>query len=331
MKHIVIYIIAFFLMTNTALGQGRYRIEKANCSFILPETWEFVSERVSNPSKSTLIITLFIDKTIPTRKPFILSGHEYNVYIENMISPKRPEAKTEKRFLSIMADEKQEVLDGRIEFMFKQGYGIPKKWKGADFIDADLYYDQDRHVKIETIEMYKANVGRLTSVTAIFLGSSRETIFNFLWEGENSESFFDSTYTVIDSFEYDQGHGFGEGKNKLVSEAVLSGSVSQASGVREKAMAFIVNALIFAVCLWLGMKITDEEGSFMMLIFISAVSSLVGLVPVAGWILSAVVMYILICKMMEIEFFPDAVIMVVVANIIAMLVDFAFIAKLVGT
>ena len=59
-------------MTNAALGQERYRVEKANCSFILPETWELVSEEVDDAGKGTLIVTLFIDKTIPTRKPSIL-------------------------------------------------------------------------------------------------------------------------------------------------------------------------------------------------------------------------------------------------------------------
>lgn len=67
MKHIVIYIITFFLVTNVAIGQDRYRIEKANCSFILPETWELVSEEVNDAGKGTLIVTLFIDKMLLNR------------------------------------------------------------------------------------------------------------------------------------------------------------------------------------------------------------------------------------------------------------------------
>ena len=79
-------------------------------------------------------------------------------------------------------------------------------------------------------------------------------------------------------------------------------------------VAFGIGSLFSACCLWAGMKLTKVDGTFLAMLIISAVSSLVGLIPMLGWLISTIVMFILICKWTDAEFWPDAVLMVVVAN-----------------
>jgi phage-related holin len=75
--------------------------------------------------------------------------------------------------------------------------------------------------------------------------------------------------------------------------------------------AFIVSTLLSGACLWLAMKIIRVNGTFIAAASIAAISSLVGFLPVVGTILSAVVMFVLICK------WTDAVLMVLVSGAIA--------------
>ena len=81
--------------------------------------------------------------------------------------------------------------------------------------------------------------------------------------------------------------------------------------------AFIVSTLLSGACLWLAMKIIRFNGTFIAAASIAAISSLVGFLPVVGTILSAVVMFVLICKWTDAEFLPDAVLMVLVSGAIA--------------
>lgn len=329
MKLSVIYIITFFLMTNAALGQERYQNEVMNFSFTLPEGWE------QTPTKKLTDYYLFlINSRSETHAVEVFSLKTNNrlktpyIYLE-AFPVKKSDIEREKAFLVENSQERTDkFLKRRVTWLQDGTNSVIESWKGAELIEADSYYDKDKHMHVKTIELYNKRAGNIVYINARFSGAQRATVLTGYHNGKGSENFLDTVYAIIDSFKYDQGHGFGEGKSKLVSEAVLSGSVSEAGGIQEKAMAFIVNALIFAVCLWLGMKITSEEGSFFALVFISAVCSLVGLIPVAGWILSAVVMYILLCKMLEMKFFPDAVIVVVVANIISNLVGFGLMASM---
>jgi hypothetical protein len=99
----------------------------------------------------------------------------------------------------------------------------------------------------------------------------------------------------------------------------------------ETALRFIIDAFVFSVCLWLAMYITSVKGSFRATAIIVAVSSLLGLVPFAGWILSLVVMFVLICKLTDAELWPDAVLMVVVAQFLATLAGALVLGALGGT
>ena len=81
-------------------------------------------------------------------------------------------------------------------------------------------------------------------------------------------------------------------------------------------VAFVVGTLFSACCLWAGMKLTKVDGKFLAMLTIAAISSLLGFIPAVGWLIGTVVMYVLICKWTDAEFWPDAVLMVVVAKVV---------------
>jgi len=55
------------------------------------------------------------------------------------------------------------------------------------------------------------------------------------------------------------------------------------------------------------------------MVIIAAVSSLTGLVPTVGGLISLIVMFVLICKWTDAPLWPDAVLMVAVAGLIGLL------------
>jgi hypothetical protein len=97
---------------------------------------------------------------------------------------------------------------------------------------------------------------------------------------------------------------------------------------------FIIGSIISAVSLWCGMKLTKVQGTFLGMMLIAAVSGLCGLIPAVGAIVALIVMFFLISKFTDAQFWPDAVLMVVVANVlynISILAIPAFLASLMSS
>jgi len=76
---------------------------------------------------------------------------------------------------------------------------------------------------------------------------------------------------------------------------------------------FVIVSLIMGTSLWVGMKITKVEGTFLAMLIIAAATMLVGLIPGVGWILSLIALYFMLHKWTSAEFWPDSVILVTVA------------------
>jgi len=89
---------------------------------------------------------------------------------------------------------------------------------------------------------------------------------------------------------------------------------------------FAVGTLLSACCLWAGMKVTGVDSTFVAMLGIAAISSLAGMIPVLlvpavpmicfGRLIGPIVMFVLICKWTDADFFPDAVGMVLVAGLV---------------
>ena len=84
-------------------------------------------------------------------------------------------------------------------------------------------------------------------------------------------------------------------------------------------LGFVVGTLFSACCLWAGMRLCKINGTFSAMVIIAAVSSLTGLVPTVGGLISLIVMFVLICKWTDAPLWPDAVLMVAVAGLIGLL------------
>ena len=84
-------------------------------------------------------------------------------------------------------------------------------------------------------------------------------------------------------------------------------------------IATVVIMFLSGTCLWVGMKLTKVDGKFLGMLVVAAISGLVSaVVPgIAGMLLGTVVMFVLICKWTDADFWPDAVLMVLVARAVA--------------
>ena len=98
-------------------------------------------------------------------------------------------------------------------------------------------------------------------------------------------------------------------------------------------LAFVINALVVGVFLWLGMKaVAIYQGmgkgadycSYSNLVIAAAASSLVSLIPSFGWVLSIIVLLGLMMKFAEASFM-EVLVMVGVAKVCALLVTFMLI------
>lgn len=92
------------------------------------------------------------------------------------------------------------------------------------------------------------------------------------------------------------------------------------------AIGFAIGTVFSAGCLWIGMKLTNVEGTFGTMLGIAAISSLasfalafIGLMPCVGWLINIIVMFVLICKWTDAEFWPDAIGMVLIAGVVGIL------------
>lgn len=99
----------------------------------------------------------------------------------------------------------------------------------------------------------------------------------------------------------------------------------------EAIVVFPVATLLSAVCLWGGMKLTSVEGSFGAMLAIAAVSSGLGLIPMVGWFLGIIAMFALICTLTDANFWPDAILMVLVAKFLSLGVGSFALAMMSGS
>ncbi len=84
-------------------------------------------------------------------------------------------------------------------------------------------------------------------------------------------------------------------------------------------ISYIGSTIFAAICLWVAAKISAIDGSFADMAIISAISALFTLIPYVGAICSSVVMFVLLCKRTNADFWPDAVLMVIVSKVIGLI------------
>ena len=80
--------------------------------------------------------------------------------------------------------------------------------------------------------------------------------------------------------------------------------------------AIIINILLMSCCLWVSMKVTKTKGAINSILNISVATVLVGLMPIVGIPLSAVVMAVLIAKLTDTRVWPKAVLSAVITFVL---------------
>jgi len=85
----------------------------------------------------------------------------------------------------------------------------------------------------------------------------------------------------------------------------------------EMIVAVIGETLVGACTLWAAMKLTKVQGTFAQMLIVAGASAVLSLIPVAGWLLSVIVMFVLIRKLTDADIWPDAILMVIVAGLIS--------------
>ncbi len=86
------------------------------------------------------------------------------------------------------------------------------------------------------------------------------------------------------------------------------------------AIEFLVRVMVSAVALWVAMKLTKEQGPFLLLLAAVAIAALVELIaiPYVGWFVSPAVLVVLISRWTTAEVWPDAVLIVVITWFLAL-------------
>jgi hypothetical protein len=88
------------------------------------------------------------------------------------------------------------------------------------------------------------------------------------------------------------------------------------------AISFAAGTLIMAACLWAGMRLTGVGGAFAAMLAVAAIASALQLIPFVGWLIALVAMLSLISRWTDAPVWPDAVLMVLVANLLAIVGTF---------
>jgi uncharacterized membrane protein YiaA len=81
-------------------------------------------------------------------------------------------------------------------------------------------------------------------------------------------------------------------------------------------LAFTVGVLIYAVCLWGGVKILGLKPSFWGAIVMAGIANLFTLIPTVGGMLSLAALAIMIQYHMEVDLVPTGIALIVVAGIL---------------
>ena len=252
----------------------------------------------------------------------IPKGWEY-IYEDELPSSNREQLKeTYKARILVLCMEAgaDYLVPPRIKQVQEAEGSLPQHWQDAEVVRTDVKYYRTANIARGTAELYKEDVGQILSAIVKLQGSYRVATLHGYGEGEDPTSFRKAIALVESSFAYDDGYRFGQdmGEGELTA---ASGEEAQDKGKVEAALAgLFIYSVLYAVCLWMGMKYMKEQGSFAALVFIAFASSLAGLVPYVGIPLSIIVMFGLICKLLDVDLWPDAVLIVVVANSIVWLV-----------
>lgn len=327
MTRIIISIGILLLVTPClAQEQERYHNEAGHFSFTLPKGWKIIPHEQLSEHYKTMLKVLRLDHAVAIMKLKSEDSEFPCIAIQSKKWEYTEDRTTVENFFKFFeldsvglkqsgTQQRMEHIAGQIR---KDESIFPKSWRAPAKADSNVYYDDKKHASFCSVTLTNEIMEDIILARIQLLGDHRKTTLVCFGNNRGSESFLDLVHEVADSFSYDKNYGFDETSEEFVgadSEGLFSTDKANSSAdINKHIVNFIVGALVFAVFLRLAMVFTEAECSFITLVFICAASSLVSLIPVVGFAVSAIVMAVLICKLAEAEFWPDAVLMVVLAQ-----------------
>ena len=84
-------------------------------------------------------------------------------------------------------------------------------------------------------------------------------------------------------------------------------------------VAIAASALLVAACLAVAMKLRGVPVRYVDILVIAALCSGIAPLPLAGWALATIVMFLLVTRLVDVDPWPDTVILVIAANVVWML------------
>ena len=321
-----IVIIGICFAGAVCIGQEWYEDDIAHFAFEVPDGWAYVYEDELGEDNKALLQETYGGRTMVM---LVQSGAEPFVTPYILVTIEGVKKPPPKSFIEdqVAGDWRQYVLgEGKSWLVVEQQIidlqeakgCLPQDWAGAECVDSKVSHYPERHMIRETVELNKEGVGRIFCYTIKIQGSYRITSLNCYWDGETKDisNFMGAMQTLERTFEYDEGYGYdgqeGEGDFAVAGEK----KTVDAGALEAKLARMFVWAMLYAVCLWIGVKyMEDAGGSFATLVFIAFVSALLGQVRFLylGYPLSIISMYVLIWKLLDVELL-DTVFIVVIAN-----------------
>lgn len=324
-----IVIAGICFMATVCFAQETYYDDIGHFSFRIPKGWEYIyedelpsshREQLKETYKARVLVLCMeagADYLVPPYIVVTLEGYE-KPKASGLVEQEMIPLDWEEHILSEF--DLYTSIEKRIKQIQEAEGSLPQHWQDAEVVRTDVKYYKTANIARGTAELYKEDVGQILSAIVKLQGSYRVATLHGYGEGDDPTSFRKAIAMVESSFAYDDGYRFGQdmGEGELTA---ASGEEAQDKGKVEAALAgLFIYSVLYAVCLWIGMKYMKEQGSFAALVFIAFASSLAGLVPYVGIVLSIIVMFGLICKLLDVDLWPDAVLIVVVANSIVWLV-----------
>lgn len=225
---LVIIGICFFAAICFGQAQSTYHNPAWHFSFLLPEGWEQIPVDELSSSQQQMLKRDFRSKTVAVCQKI---GAEYfttpYILVQVKSSEEVPEAVIEKLVIE-ERDKTLKVLEMNIDRLQKgKHFSMLKSWKGAERIGAKVDYDRDKHISFEMAMLHHESLGDIVAVTVKLLGSHRMVSLQCFADGEDVENFLDLVNRVVDSFTYDKGYGFGEGKGvaPALTKKLLGGGI----------------------------------------------------------------------------------------------------------
>lgn len=345
-----------FLFAGQIFGQDKYRDYDEKFSFTLPDGWEAIPADKLPAETSKAITNSFKDHVLALCQE---RGSDYLMSPSILVQSRAYEGSAENAAILLGSPKGSESLIAEAKTVARW---LSRRQEGKfDVTYTDGYFDDDRHIGYGEVETENKDGTKIFVVMLKFLGADSITVLRCYWHGTYSDEFQDLVYELVDSFSYENGYAF---KQRSTTEGQTQDAIyqqdqdddsgyeededdvqdsedSELDGVTSVAVEmgfigvmvtlFFVNSFVFAICLWLGMKIMGESGPFWALLVTAVSSSIAGMIPIPfmGWMISFVVMYILLGKLADIEG-GVAVAMVIIAQIIRLLVVIVLLGALIG-